>query len=436
MRPDSVLAKLRQVRDTELVATLGGVMATQLLVVSIAIITTRYLDPTDRGTLTLLNIVPSALVLLASLGVPSALTYFTAQNNLQPASLMPLILPILVIQSLVAGFLSYILVGLLVPNTATHFQLNRLLASLIAPFILAQLFGLALLQGEGRLRLFAICRNLSFLLYLALLVVCFVAFHITLTSIMLCWFIGSLLGSVLLVWIALSGFSTPKCPSRLPTTRNVLDYGLRALVTTTSPLDSLKADQLFIGSYLSPSALGLYSAAAAISNFPRLIGTGVGQTAFPAVAAAASASEQRRLTRNFLSVAAILSIAVAAVVWWGSTFAFLDLVGRQFAAAVPLLPWLLAAAAIASLRKTFTDCTNGLGRPLLGSVTELAALLALVVLAPTLNWKFGLPGVAAAMTFSAAIGLAVGSAILVASNAATMAPVSKDIGLPSQIGDA
>ena len=69
-----------------------------------------------------------------------------------------------------------------------------------------------------------------------------------------------------------------------PRLSDLVGFGMRGMIGTISPLENLRLDQLVIGTFQSPAALGQYSTAQAFYAMPRLFGASIGMIAYPDVA--------------------------------------------------------------------------------------------------------------------------------------------------------
>src|SRR3954454_7458705 len=68
-------------RFRELGESLGASVGVQIALFGSGIITARSLGPTGRGDLAVLLVLPSVALQLATLGLPSAVTYYVARNK-------------------------------------------------------------------------------------------------------------------------------------------------------------------------------------------------------------------------------------------------------------------------------------------------------------------------------------------------------------------
>jgi O-antigen/teichoic acid export membrane protein len=83
------------------------------------------------------------------------------------------------------------------------------------------------------------------------------------------------------------------------------------------------------------------------------------------------------------------------------------LVTDKFAGAVPITRILLVSALFLSARRVLTDGTNGLGKPVYGTIAEVSSWIFLVPGLAVLTPLLGAKGVALALTISAGLSFSV-----------------------------
>ena len=161
----------------------------------------------------------------------------------------------------------------------------------LVPAMLAQQYGLALLQGHLRLRLFNAMRLMPWFLYAIGVATLFVASDHAIVPIVAAllaafWITGS---TCLISGLRLcKGTASPSVGRRF-----LVSFGLRGLLSSFSAVDVLRPDQVVLALFLSPSALGLYVVGLAFTNLPYFIAKSVGLITFPWVAARAPSRPTR-----------------------------------------------------------------------------------------------------------------------------------------------
>ncbi|WP_375000995.1 hypothetical protein [Aeromicrobium sp. CTD01-1L150] len=176
----------------------------------------------------------------------------------------------------------------------------------------------------------------------------------------------------------------------------------RSYLSAVRPLDGLSLDRVVVGT-MSMTALGLYSAAVAVSNLCSLVSNAVSVIVLPRVALHHDRLDLQRavIRRWVLLSAALITATVAAlqvVVEPVIRLAF----GAEFVGAVEAARWLILADGLMAMRKVLIAVLQGQGRGGAASWVEVA-LLPLMLLGIGAAAALGsLPGVGMALT---AVGL-------------------------------
>ena len=208
----------------------GLAIATGLAIQAVLVVTgpllARMLGADGRGYLAALILWPMVITQLGNLGIPSALTYSIARDSSASRALARMGLSFALPQAvMLIGFQALWL--LLILNGDPHqVRMAGWLTLGLVPAMLAQQYGLALLQGHLRLRLFNGLRLLPWLLYAIGVAVLFAAGDESVVPIV----------AVLLTGFAISGSTcliagVRLCRGDSPTgvnRRSLASFGLRA----------------------------------------------------------------------------------------------------------------------------------------------------------------------------------------------------------------
>jgi O-antigen/teichoic acid export membrane protein len=385
---------------------LAAGMSQAALVLS-GVLVARALGPADRGYMAIVIWVPSLVALVGSMGLPIASTYFVARSPESAHSIArKLIVPALLQTAIGVPITLGALVAVLSGEPARVISAG-LVATALVPAVLAQTYGLALLQGQRRFRAFNVLRVVPASLYSIAVLGAFIAGLHSLFQITVATTAASVVAAGLIIVVLLRGLfprgdiAAAEVPSRSQLTR----FGLKGLFGSVLPVEDFRLDQAAVALFLNPVSLGFYVVAQAFVNLPRFVAQGVGGIAYPSVAGHRDPRLARRsLWRHFalgaglaLGAVTVLEIAVPNLI---SLF-----FGAAFSEAVPIARILLIGAFCLSARRVLADGVRGAGYPTLGTIAEAASwmilLPAMVVLAPL----FGAEGVALAVTVSWAASL-------------------------------
>ena len=193
----------------------SGLLGQLMLLVS-GILVARTLGPTDRGYLALLVLLPAVLQHIGTLGLPLATTYFIARDEADEAAVRRNIArrgragdrP----RPLQAGLLVLLLEG-----DPDRVKKAAIVSLALLPGALADMYGKALLQGQGRYGAFNTLRNATIFFYLAGIAV-LLAFGVAdIVGFAIAWVVANALSGAVTMAVALHGRPrTAGTTSRLP----------------------------------------------------------------------------------------------------------------------------------------------------------------------------------------------------------------------------
>ena len=360
----------------------------------------RMLGLDGRGYLAALVLWPTLIAQLGSLGVPLAVTYFTAQGRGSARGLARTALWFAVPQALLLTALHAVVLLLVLRGEPASVRVAGAVTLAAVPASLAQLYGLAMLQGQQRFAAFNVLRLLPVILYAGGVAALFISdvTNILSVAVVLVGVNASVGATTLVMGLRASG-SAGTAPGSA-NLREMLRFGLRGLFGSVSPIESFRLDQMVLAIFLAPAALGLYVVGLAFINLPRFVAQSVGMVAYPSVAARTDETAARRTMWAFLwatlamSMAIVLSLVLT--VGWLVPFFF----GAEFRDAVQVTQILLPGVVFVAARRVLSDGLRGRGHPTAGTLAEVAAWLwlapALAVAVPL----WGASGVAGAMSSS------------------------------------
>ena len=190
-----------------------------------------------------------------------------------------------------------------------------------------------------------------------------------------------------------------------PSARTVLRRGAAGMLSTYSPLDSLRIDQLVVAVGLGPGALGLYVTAAAFSNLARLVGqtfTGL----VPGV------MQRRTGVRLRIGLFAASSIVAGGVVGALGPWVVVPVFGSAFAPAAALVLPLSITGGLLGARTVLAEALRARGREGRASLTELVTLaLFLIGVAAAAGLGTALPGIVKVLVLAVLVGVGLLSAL-------------------------
>jgi O-antigen/teichoic acid export membrane protein len=394
--------------NRNVVGTIGTSLAVQGALVISGVAAARMLGVLDRGHLAMLILLSTVLPVICSMGLPLALTYWIARA---PEIAWALLNRVRFAFVLLVGV---VLVGhgvvlyLMFHSSPTYVQISAAVSLISSPAMLLWIFGMAVLQGNQQFRALNVSRVISPPIT-AMLMACFwlIGAHslllATLTWTVLAW-VTAIITSVA-VLRGVRHRATQEDHERLPSLRSLIDFSLKALLGSVTPLEGFQLDQAIVGIFLSQATLGVYVVAVAFTNLPRFVAQGIGLVGYPHVAAARQAHDTTRLMMRFMLTTLVLCGATVGIIELGLPIVVPIMFGSAFHAAIGVARILLISALLFALRRVLSECARGAGRPGLGSVAEVISLATLFP-AVALLYHSGARGVALALVVAAFAGLA------------------------------
>jgi enterobacterial common antigen flippase len=392
---------LREVRGALAGSVFISFTGQALLAVS-GILVARLLGPEDRGRLALVVLVPVLVVQFVHLGIPLGVTYFAARGAEVRRMLLRLrgaIAAQIVVGCMlaVAGFV------LLAAIDSLHAPDAAAAAVLALPGMLLIGYGLAALQGARHYGPFNILRQAPAALYVLGVVGLYMAAVDSVLALTIAWMASCVLVGVAAFAIALR---VPRGGDDPPSTRKLARFGLRGLLGASSPLETYRLDQVVIGIFLTPVSLGLYVVGLAFTNLPQFIAQSIGMVAYPHIAATEDRAAAWRALKEYVLATSVLCLAVCGILIVFADRLIVLFFGEAFSDATDVTRVLLLAAGLASVRRLLGDAVRGIGMPGSASIAEVAAWVVLVPALAVCIPLWGLEGVAAALTLSYGVSLA------------------------------
>lgn len=362
----------------------------------------RLLGVADRGNLALLGLLPLVLAQLAGLGLPLAATYYLARETVGTRALLRLLIRVGCLQIAGALILQIVLLLAVLQGSQAHVLLAAAISVLALPAIFVQQYGLAILQGQQRFRVFNTLRLVPAVLFALALAVAAALGHRHLETITALWVASFLLPAICTV-VAVSRQQQDTASEEVPPLREMLRFGIKGLLGSASPIETFRPDQAVVGFMLSPAALGLYVVGVAFANFPRFVAQSLGMIAYP-TAAQRDPRAARRVMWRFTLLAVAAAAPIVATLELAMGWLLPALFGPGFDGAIPVARILLLGALFLSVRRVMSDAARGSGYPSAGSIAEIVSWVTFIPAMVSFA-NHGVTGVAWALTISAGVGL-------------------------------
>lgn len=333
---------------------------------------------------------------VATIGIPEALTFFVARNvsAVKRAALSALWL--LTLAGLASGVLVWFAAVVLADGRIEIEQMIQLSAFAIVPTLFVSgLRGIA--AGRGRWNTITVERLIGSLFRLVPIAVLAVLGELTAFTAFLVIALAPIAGAVAYAGLlrvddralAASRAEGHESSVRL---REMLSYGSRIWIGSISGVLLSRLDQLLMIPQAGTYELGLYAVAVNVSEITLVLTAGVGTVVF---ATDAKNRDNRRVgvtsrVTTLLSFAAALAIGVSMPVWLPILF------GAEFSAAIPSALILLAAIVVGTPGSVAGSVLGARGNPELRSVALVIAALCNTVILFLLVPALGAVGAALA----------------------------------------
>ena len=182
-------------------------------------------------------------------------------------------------------------------------------------------------------------------------------------------------------------------------------------MTNVIGLLNYKIDLFLVEHFLGRASTGVYSVAVMVAELLWLVSSSVTQAAYARIGTP-DAAESSRVTLRAIHASVLALALLAPALWLVAALALAPVLGSEYAAALPVLAWLLpgvlAYGAASALSAYFT---NHAGRPLIPAALAGLSLLINLVLSVLLIPRLGMLGGAIATTLSYVISMAASVAL-------------------------
>jgi O-antigen/teichoic acid export membrane protein len=366
-----------------------GVTNVLLSVIGVAtgVIAARLLGPEGRGVLAAVQLWPSIIGTIATLGLPDALVFFSAKYPESAGRYLTSSLALAVLLGIpfaVAGWL--VMDVLLSSQDAATVGAARWYLGIIFVYVFCG-FPYHPLRGRGEFRVWNTLRALPSIAWLALLLVVWVAFRPDPRSLALSYLLILAVLAVPILGTVARRLQAPVRPDRA-LWRPMLAFGVPSALSSVPQLLNFRLDQMLMATALDARSLGLYVTAVAWGGAIQPLVSAVGTVLFPRVAAVSGERGHARFldgARLGMTVAAGLAVILVAVTPIGLPFLF----GDAFRSVVPTAAVLVVAGAVWAYNSVLEEGLRGSGAPRRVLIAEtagiVAAVPALLVLLPTLG---------------------------------------------------
>jgi O-antigen/teichoic acid export membrane protein len=368
------------------------------------VILARTLGPSGRGLYALALVAPSALVLVANLGVSNALVYHLARRTFPTDQLIGQVL----VLALVLGGLTTaaLLIGLaLFGHLALPGVPLRLvvIAGVSLPLGLFFYYSLSFLQGLERFGEFNALYIVNAAASVLLIIPLFVNLgNVTLavTAWSLTWIATTVAG---LIFMSRHGRMNLRFSRKVA--RALLRFGVVGYLSYLFSFLNFRLDTLLVNIFRNATEVGFYAVAVSMAETIWYISTAAATVLAPRVASDQASSDET--TGRVSRIVAITSLLAAIVLALAAPFVIRILFGTAFQPSVKGVWLLLPGVVTLSVSRVLSSYLLGRNRQVVDLYASLAGLVATIALDLTLIPRYGFAGAAFASSVAYSIMLLV-----------------------------
>jgi O-antigen/teichoic acid export membrane protein len=377
--------------DTALTAA-ANVLLAALGMVS-GILAARLLGPHGRGQLSAIQTGPVFIALLAAMGMPEAVVYYSAK---EPDKAGRFLGSAITVSS--AAAVPLIILGYFLAPVMLHAQSPSIVRAgrwylAIVFVLLSEGMMVHPLRGRADFLWWNLMRLMPAATWILVLVVAWAGRRAEPIFVAA----GALIAQALLI-IPFSGIVRRRVPAPFsPDAREcpaMLRYGLPCMMTSVPQTLNLRLDQMLMAALLPPRDLGLYVIAVAWSGAAAPLLNAVSAVTTPAVASAADHGQGARRLATGARGTAALALALCLALEVLTPFAIVFLFGERFRDSIPAALVLVPAAGVLGFNLVLQEGLRGLGRPYAVLKAELAGLAVTAVALAAMLRPMGIMGAA------------------------------------------
>jgi O-antigen/teichoic acid export membrane protein len=335
-----------------------GLAALALVTGSLA---ARLLGPQGRGELAAIQTWAAFVALLASLGLPDAVVYFTGRTPTKSATYLTSAVAAMLLSAVPFALAGYLLMPILLKaQSATVIATAQWY--LVAFVFLMATVGMLLhpLRGRNDFVVWNLLRILAIATWLVVLIVVWLTDKATPTAVAAGYLVSLVVVGSITLYVLKRRVPGPYA-LKLDLWPPMLRYGLPSALSALPQMLNLRLDQMLMAAFLPASLLGYYAVAVAWSAAVSPMMQGIGAVLFPRVAIQGSTAEQvdtlGRGTRLGVLVAVVLSVLLLLVTPLGLRLIF----GRAYVPAIPAALILVFAGGISGVNLILEEGLRGLG---------------------------------------------------------------------------
>jgi O-antigen/teichoic acid export membrane protein len=339
------------------------------------------------------------------MGLSLSYSYFVARERAAAQTLADRIRRLAQLQVSLLTVLHVVVLAAVVQGKPEYIAIAAAITVLSVPLSFASEYSLAALQGLGDLQRTNLLRVLTPIAYALGLLPLAAIGDADLTTIVVVMMATNAIATVPAVIAARRRVGGREGNSATQV-REIRRFALGSFAGYFSPLEAFRLDQLMVGLYVSPRALGIYVAGSAVANVPRFFGSAVGLIVAPALSAERDVAVQLRQLKRFTALTTALTLLIALPLIASIGLLLPLLFGDAFREGIAVGRWLLIASVFLAVRRVIANAARGLGHPAISAPSELLSTAVFVGGMLALGGDASLASIGALFTAANGLGLA------------------------------
>lgn len=374
-----------------------------LLNMGTGVLVARFIGPEGRGEQAAMILWPQFLAYTMTLGIPSSLVYYYKKNREHASSYFAISILLSIVLGIAAATIGVFLIPHLLSGYSPAIVLFAQISMIICPIALLSTFMGSALQAYNNYRLLNLSKTSGPFITLLLILLLILFDRMTPTYTALAYLVSGFPVACLVFFVLYKElkvtFSTLK-----QRYKELFGYGIRAYAIDLLGAISTQLDQILVVAMLTPTQMGYYAVALALSKLPKIVQTTITTVLFPK----ASGNDDKKVLDMTL-ISFRIGLCITAICCIGAFFisptAIRILYGPEFLGAVAALQILLIREIVASGSSILMQYFMAKGKPGLVSVVEGAGIVSNIPLMLWLLPLYGLPGIASALLVTSIVRL-------------------------------
>lgn len=364
-----------------------------------SVLISRALGPSQRGEIAAIILWPTLLLYLGSFGTYQAVIYHFSKKNRNIENIWGTCLAITVMNSIVSILVGSILIMLTLKLLSIQLKWYSFYMLLFLPLNIITQFISSVLQAKALFKEFNLTRLFTPFFYLIGILSLFFLNVLTVTNVITLQISLTVLQFFVFLILFNSRIGTIfNFKYHIKTIKIIYNYGYKVWLGDLSQGLNVKMDQILISGMLLSKDLGIYVVATSIANFTSVIPNAYKTVLMPLISSTKKMVEKLNITQKVLFNFVWINLGVTLVCFIANPIAIPLLFGKEFKESVPISYILLIGFLFLNFKIVLASIMQGFGKPIFVSYSEIAGLIALLIIVYPLTTTFGLIGASTAIS--------------------------------------